>query len=82
MRCLCKKCDFVFHPVFIFKAISTLAASYHQRVVEEETKSLEALALANVGKIDPKNHLRADVAELMGSNVVQCLGTMLDTVVF
>jgi len=36
----------------------------------------------NVGKIDPKRHLANDVSELMALSIVQCLGTMLDTVVF
>jgi len=36
----------------------------------------------NVGKIDPKRHLEACVSDLMSANIIQCLGTMLDTVVF
>jgi 26S proteasome regulatory subunit N11 len=36
----------------------------------------------NVGKIDPRKHLESNVHELMASCIVQCLGTMLDTVIF
>ncbi len=32
--------------------------------------------------MDPKKHLENDVEELMAANISQCLGTMLDTVVF
>lgn len=59
-----------------------LVKDYNLRVKAEETKSLEDLAVENVGKIDPKRHLESDIQELMASNIVQCLGTMLDAVVF
>lgn len=36
----------------------------------------------NVGKVDPKRHLEADVTELLANSIVQCLGTMIDTVAF
>ena len=42
----------------------------------------EQLAVKNVGKLDPKRHLEEHVEVLMTSNIVQCLGAMLDTVVF
>ena len=45
-------------------------------------ESLEELAVQNVGKIDPKKHLESDIQAVMGANIVQALGTMLDTVVF
>ena len=38
--------------------------------------------VANVGKLDAKKHLEADVENLMGANIVHSLGTMLNTVVF
>lgn len=64
------------------QSIAKLTESYHKRALEEEDADPDAVALANVGKVDPKQHLRNDVADLMASNVVQCLGTMLCTVVF
>lgn len=64
------------------KKLVTLTEGYHKRVVDEETKDLKELAVANVGKVDPKKRLEADVHALMESNILQCLGTMLDTVVF
>lgn len=33
-------------------------------------------------QIDPKKHLETKVHDLMESNILQCLGMMLDTVVF
>jgi len=59
-----------------------LSANYNKRIVAEEEKTAEQLAIANVGKIDPKRHLEANVEELMAENIVQCLATMLDTVAF
>ena len=40
------------------------------------------LVIKNVGKVDPKRHLEEKVDVLMTNNVVQCLGAMLDTIVF
>ena len=35
-----------------------------------------------VGKLDAKKHLQQDIETVMSNNIIQCLGTMLDTVVF
>lgn len=59
-----------------------LTVEYNDRVQEEEGKTSEQILVDNVGKIDPKKHLESNVADLMSSNIIQCLGTMLDTVVF
>jgi 26S proteasome regulatory subunit N11 len=59
-----------------------LSQDYNERVKQEEGKTAEELSVANVGKVDPKRHLENHVAELMADNIVQCLGTMLCTVVF
>ena len=42
----------------------------------------EQLAIKNVGKQDPKRHLEEKVDVLMSTNIVQCLGAMVDTAVF
>ena len=49
---------------------------------EEAQAPFIGRVVANVGKIDPKRHLENDLNDLMASNIVQCLGTMLSTVVF
>ncbi|KAG6402475.1 hypothetical protein SASPL_134670 [Salvia splendens] len=59
-----------------------LAIKYNKSVQEEDELSPEKLAIANVGKQDAKKHLEEHVSNLMSSNIVQTLGTMLDTVVF
>lgn len=59
-----------------------LAKAYDKAVQEEQKLTPEELIIARVGKRDAKKHLEADVARLMGENINQCLGTMLDTVIF
>ncbi|KAF8765614.1 hypothetical protein HU200_008105 [Digitaria exilis] len=59
-----------------------LAVKYNKAVQEEDELPPEKLAIANVGRQDAKKHLEEHVSNLMSSNIVQTLGTMLDTVVF
>lgn len=59
-----------------------LTSDYNERVQQEEGKTVEQILVENVGKIDPKRHLEYRVHDLMSTNIIQCLGTMLDTVVF
>ena len=59
-----------------------LTKEYNDRIMAEEGKSAEEILVELTGKVDPKKHLEAGVNELMSSNIIQCLGTMLDTVVF
>ncbi|PKI33398.1 hypothetical protein CRG98_046206 [Punica granatum] len=60
----------------------SLAAKYNKAVQEEDELPPEKLAILNVGRQDAKKHLEEHVSNLMSSNIVQTLGTMLDTVVF
>ena len=64
------------------QGLRDLAEKYEKAVVEEDTLSAEKLAIANVGRQDAKKHLEDNVTQLMGANIVQTLGMMLDTVVF
>jgi len=66
----------------IIKEMIELAKSYDKAVQEENELSREKLVVHKVGKLDPKKHLEQDVSELMSNNITQCLGTMLDTVIF
>lgn len=59
-----------------------LAKEYKTAVEDEDTMTKEQLAIKNVGKQDPKRHLEEKVDLLMSSNIMQCLGAMLDTVIF
>eukprot|EP01035_Chromulina_nebulosa_P020530 gene20530-26629_t len=59
-----------------------LSKDYSARIKEEEGKTQQEIDVLNVGKVDPKRHLENDVHELMAASIIQCLGTMIDTVVF
>ena len=74
--------DFQESTQTIMDQMLKLTAAYNDRVQQEEGKTMEQVEVDNVGKIDPKRHLEAKVAELMSASIIQCLGTMLDTVVF
>eukprot|EP01033_Poteriospumella_lacustris_P014616 gene14617-10450_t len=66
----------------MLEEMARLSKDYSSRVKEEEGKTQEEVEVMNVGKIDPKRHLENDVQDLMASAILQCLGTMIDTVVF
>jgi len=64
------------------KEMLDLANNYNKALEEEDKMTPEQLAIKNVGKQDPKRHLEEHVDVLMTSSIVQCLGAMLNTVVF
>jgi len=61
------------------KEMCTLAESYSKWIDMEMTKTKTEMIVSTVGKVDPKRHLQQNVEELMGSNISQSLGMMLDT---
>ena len=63
-------------------SIHLQAKEYKTAVEDEDKMTKDELAIKNVGKQDPKRHLEAKVDVLMSSNIMQCLGAMLDTVIF
>lgn len=66
----------------VVKELKNLADRYDKAVIEEQELSPEKRVVANVGKMDAKKHLADNVTKLMSSNIIQAMGTMLDTVVF
>lgn len=66
----------------IVKELKSLTDRYDKAVIEEQDMPPEKRVVANVGKTDAKKHLASNVTALMSSNIIQCMGTMLDTVVF
>lgn len=70
------------HTSQLMDQLTRLSKEYVTRVKEEEGRTPEEVEVLNVGKIDPKKHLDNDVNELMACSIIQCLGTMIDTVVF
>jgi 26S proteasome regulatory subunit N11 len=64
------------------ESVTELTRKY-KNLIEDELKFSEAeLVVKNVGKVDPKKGLSKDVDTLLTNNILQCLGSMLDTVVF
>lgn len=59
-----------------------LSVEYNKSIQEEEKLTPQELIVAKAGKIDSKKRLQNNVNELMSDNIVQTLGTMLNTVVF
>jgi len=57
-----------------------LAKTYIKSIDEESTLTKEKLAIQHVGKLNPKKHLQASVEKAMIANIVQTLGTMVDTI--
>ena len=64
------------------KEMATLSAAYEKAVKLETKLSAEELVVETVGKVDAKKRIEDAMLRLMSANIVQCLGTMLDTVVF
>ncbi len=62
--------------------MARLSRDYADRVKQEEGRTPEEVEVMNVGKVDPKKRLENDLGELIAGSIIQCLGTMLDTVVF
>ncbi|KFM24689.1 26S proteasome non-ATPase regulatory subunit 14-like protein [Auxenochlorella protothecoides] len=59
-----------------------LTEKYEKLIVEEEDISLEKRVVAKAGKMDAKKRLEENVQTLLSDNIVQCMGAMVDTVVF
>jgi 26S proteasome regulatory subunit N11 len=59
-----------------------LTKGYQKMVEDEQTMTPEELVVANVGKLNAKKHLEENVGKLMSTNIVQELGTMVDSIVF
>lgn len=59
-----------------------LAVKYEKAIAEEEDISLEKRVVAKAGKLDAKKRLEDNVQTLLSDNIVQCMSSMVDTVVF
>ncbi|KAJ1984597.1 multicatalytic endopeptidase [Dimargaris verticillata] len=62
------------------KRMLSLAESYNKSVQEESTLTAEELQIRHVGKQDPKRHLAETAEGAMGDNIVQTLGSMVNSV--
>lgn len=72
----------LFNGINIPLIVCFISHEHTQALEDEEKMTPEQLAIKNVGKQDPKRHLEEKVDTLMSNNIVQCLGAMLDTIVF
>ena len=63
-------------------SLLALTESYKKSVAEELVLSPEQLKHRHVGKQDPKRHLKDKTDDLVAANIVQSLGTMINTLSF
>ena len=64
------------------KNMAKLTGDYNKWIQEEIKKSHEEFVVSSVGKMNPKNHLTSSIEDTLNENVMESLGTMLNTVVF
>lgn len=64
------------------KELARLTSEYNKWIQDEIKKTKEELVVSQVGKMNPKAHLANTIDESLNTNVVECLGSMLNTVVF
>lgn len=59
-----------------------LTGDYKKWIEEENKQKLKEFNVSSVGKMNPKKHLISNIEDTMNENVMECLGTMINTVVF
>jgi len=64
------------------QGLVNLAKAYNKSLEEEEKMTPEQIAIKNVGKQDPKRHIEEEVDSVLAKNIVQNLGTIIDTIAF
>ena len=62
--------------------LSKLTEQYNKWIQEETKKTTEEFAVASVGKMNPKVNLARETEEALTENTMNCLSSMLGTVVF
>ena len=63
------------------KNFKRLNKDYNKWIEEENKQTEKEFVVSSVGKMNPKNHLLSNVDDLLHENVMESLGTMLNTVV-
>mmetsp|Transcript_24389 Transcript_24389/g.37800 ORF Transcript_24389/g.37800 Transcript_24389/m.37800 type:complete len:95 (+) Transcript_24389:658-942(+) len=64
------------------KNLEKLTADYNKWIQEENKQTMREFEVSSVGKMNPKTHLMSTIEDTMNDNVLECLGTMVNTVVF
>jgi 26S proteasome regulatory subunit N11 len=64
------------------KTLKRLTGQYNKWIQEENKETTKEFVVSSVGKMNPKTHLMSNIDDAMNENVMECLGTMINTVVF
>ena len=64
------------------KEFAKLTSEYKKWIDEEIKKTKEEFVVSSVGKLNPKNHLMSGIEDNLHNNVMECLGNMINAVVF
>lgn len=64
------------------KKMATLTKNYSKWIKDEIDKTTTESTVAKAGKMDPRKHLGKETDTLLQDNVTNCLGTMVNTIVF
>lgn len=64
------------------KDFAKLTGEYHKWILEENKQTREEFTVSSVGKLNPKNHLSSTIEDNMTTNVLECLGSMMNTIAF
>ena len=62
--------------------MAKLTTEYNKWIQEEIKKTKEEFIVSSVGKLNPKNHLTHKIDDTLNENVMECLQSMVNTVVF
>ena len=62
--------------------MARLTTEYNKWIQEEIKKTKEEFIVSSVGKLNPKNHLTHKIDDTLNENVMECLQSMVNTVVF
>lgn len=64
------------------KTFAKLTVDYNKWIKQEMKMSREEFLVSSVGLTNPKKQLDSQIEASMNNNVMDCLGTMLNTVCF
>ena len=76
----CPCSEFCMHATLVL--LQEYSKKYADEVKEEGELDPKARVVAKVGKLDAKKNIDRTVQSLMSKSILQCMGTMLDSVVF
>ena len=59
-----------------------MTEQYNKWIKDETKMTRQEFVIKSVGKLNAQKHLQATMEDCMNQNVMDCLGTMINTVVF